>query len=413
MVTIATWVVETICELVADIVDLVVAVVVGLYDILAGLFTGNWARMWDGLVEIAGGIGQLIGLVIRTVTLGGLVGAFIDGANRWALRDYVRGLVGTRYSGTPETRDAVLDALGVTGSKFGLNLNGTAQRSFIRSDFVSPGGTTPDLAAWIQNAAFGINLQQLAGFDYTSFWRRGRPELIGDSGDISSDDLNTWVAQNGVGSDVKQFTLFCMKMGVFQDRLDVAKRKGEDLAIFFNWTFSDIQLISGDQVVVDDRNFLAFLTAPPFNRHSTSDMVAATNELCSPAVIGVFRYRDDSLNGLSAHLVASTCVSGARFPSDGATAATFKDRLPDFVWQWVPIHELGHTFGLCHVDGLDHIMYTAAAAENKSWWDWSVLFNYLLVSGEPGFTLDEQKKVWDYIIANFSTDCLLANKSRR
>jgi hypothetical protein len=36
-----------------------------------------------------------------------------------------------------------------------------------------------------------------------------------------------------------------------------------------------------------------------------------------------------------------------------------------------------------------------------------------LVSGEPGFSLDEQKKVWDYIIANFSTACLLANPSRR
>ena len=118
------------------------------------------------------------------------------------------------------------------------------------------------------------------------------------------------------------------------------------------------------------------------------------------------------MNGLSAFLFDSTCVNGNPYRANGATAATFKYRLPDLVWQWVPIHELGHTFGLCHVDGLDHIMYTAAASENKSWWDWSVLFNYLLVSGEPGFSLDEQKKVCDYVIANFSTECLMANKSR-
>src|SRR5438067_278119 len=82
IVTIAVWVVQTICEIVADVVDLFVAVVTGLIDIFVGLFTGNWARMWDGLVEIAGGIGQLIGTVLRTVTLGGLVGTFIDTGQR-------------------------------------------------------------------------------------------------------------------------------------------------------------------------------------------------------------------------------------------------------------------------------------------------------------------------------------------
>jgi hypothetical protein len=405
-------VVQTICEIVADLVDLVVAVVKGLVDIFVGLFTGNWAQMWDGLVEIAEGIGQLIGTILRTVTLGGLVGTFIDSGQRWALRNYVRELIRVRYADHPETRDAIIAALGVDGG-FGLYLNATAVRSFIRSDFTSMQGGSPDLAQWLQDPALGINLKQLAGFEWSSFWRRSRPQLIGDSGDITAGDLDAWVAQGGVGRNVKQFRLFCMELGVFQDRLQTTKRKAEDLAIFFNWTSSDVQLVRGDQVLVDDRAFIQFLASSPFNRHSRTDLPTAISELCEPLVIGVFRYQDESLNGLSAHLFDATCVSGDRFRGDGATAASFKDRLPDFVWQWVPIHELGHTFGLCHVDGLDHIMYTAAPAENKSWWDWSVLPNYLLVSGEPGFTLEEQKKTWDYIIANFSPECLLANPSRR
>ena len=223
-----------------------------------------------------------------------------------------------------ERRDAVIDALGVNGG-FGLHLNGTALRTFIRSDFTSIRGGQPDLVSWLQDASLGITLKQIAGFESTTFWRRGRPELVSDSGDISSADLDTWVAQNGVGPDAKQFTLFCMQTGVFQDRLDTAKRKGEDLAIFFNWTSSDVQLVRGDQVLVNDSvaGFLQFLTAPPFNRHRRTDLAAATDELCTPVVIGVFRYRDDSLTGLSAHLFDATCVSGDPFPADGgATAAT-------------------------------------------------------------------------------------------
>jgi hypothetical protein len=65
------------------------------------------------------------------------------------------------------------------------------------------------------------------------------------------------------------------------------------------------------------------------------------------------------------------------------------DRLPDLVWRYVQIHEMGHYFGLCHVDGLNRIMYTANAIENKSAWDWWLIPDYLYLNGGPTFVFDE------------------------
>jgi hypothetical protein len=82
---------------------------------------------------------------------------------------------------------------------------------------------------------------------------------------------------------------------------------------------------------------------------------------------------------------------------------TYIDNKPDHFWKYVPIHELGHYFGLCHVDGIDRIM---VSTREKSWWDWSVIPNWLYLNGEPYFSFDEAKSTWDYIVANFTPQCL-------
>jgi hypothetical protein len=118
-----------------------------------------------------------------------------------------------------------------------------------------------------------------------------------------------------------------------------------------------------------------------------------------------------SANGFSAHLANATCLETQSdgtmtFSADGITGAAFRDRKPDIAFKYSAIHEIGHTFGLCHVNGLLRIMYTAAAEENKSVWSWSSALQYWNSGWEAGFTLDEGKKAWDYIVANFSADCL-------
>ncbi len=81
----------------------------------------------------------------------------------------------------------------------------------------------------------------------------------------------------------------------------------------------------------------------------------------------------------------------------------------------MPIHELGHYFGLCHVEGVDRIMFTPKGPQGQSLskWElikksltWRTLYSLVIVKGEPSFTLDEGMQTWDYIIEHFPPACL-------
>lgn len=407
IVTIATWVVQTVCEVIADVLDLIVTVVTGLIDFLVGIFTLDWSRILAGLGEILGAPLVFVLELIPIVTLGTLVGTFNTVGKNWLLRDYVRGLIQAKY----EDPSGILQALGVNGGGFGLRLKGKALRTFIRSDFSSQRDGTPDLIAWLNDKSLMLDLKSLAGFNPPPWWSRAWPVLVGDSGSISAADLDNYVAKNGVGQDVKQFTLFSMSNGSLQSRLDTANRHATELGLILQWDSADARLTDGTQVLVDWTNFAGFLKLPPSSRHDSSDMATAQAELCTPLVVGVFGFSDSTLNGFSAHLAASTCLEvqsdGTKnFPADGITGTAFRDRKPDIAFKYSAIHELGHTFGLCHVDGLLRIMYTSAPSEKKSAWSWSALWQYWTSGVEAGFTMDEAKSAWDYIVANFSADCL-------
>jgi hypothetical protein len=53
--------------------------------------------------------------------------------------------------------------------------------------------------------------------------------------------------------------------------------------------------------------------------------------------------------------------------------------------------------GLCHVHGLDRIMFTTGEGPLS----WSMLPRYIYLSGEPTFTFDEAQAAWDSIIERF------------
>ena len=137
-------------------------------------------------------------------------------------------------------------------------------------------------------------------------------------------------------------------------------------------------------------------------RHDKStNPQGATADLCHPVVAGVFRYTDE-LRGLANTLHGTRCGLTGR----NTSGATFIDNRPDQVWKYVPIHELGHYFGLCHTDGVDRIMFSPR--QNTWWRGWliprAVLNVYL--NGEPTFTLSEAMDVWSYIVEHFAPQCL-------
>src|SRR5690606_26451767 len=80
------------------------------------------------------------------------------------------------------------------------------------------------------------------------------------------------------------------------------------------------------------------------------DPVGAREDLPTPHAGTVFAYAG-TLIGLSAHLDDATGVDGTPFPGSFTSGVSVRDRVPDLVYEYVLAHELGHYFGLTHVDG--------------------------------------------------------------
>lgn len=407
LVVITTWVITTVCEVVADVIDLVVTVVTGVIDVFVGLFTGDWTRLAAGLGEIVGAGIVFIAEMVPIVTGGTLVGAFTDTSDKWELRNFAKNLLTEKYGNTPEDLMAIGEALGFNAGGFGLRLKATALRSFLRSDFSSRGNDgVPDLITFLRDARPVLDLKMLAGFNPSAWWTRDWPQLTADTGTVSPADLDTYVANNGMGA-VKHFTLFSMSTANLMTRTDVATLHAQEIGLFLQWDIIDTQLLAGNEVIIDVNRFGSILQQPPFLRNANN--AAATTELCHPLAIAAFGF-PPGFNGISAHLADATCLEpdetgDSNFRGEGITGTAFRYRKPDLAFKYVAIHEIGHTFGLCHVDGLLRIMFTAAGrkvSSGSSWWQ------YWTSGVEAGFTLDEGKKVWKYITDNFDINCLKA-----
>ena len=395
-------------------------VVKGIVDIVVGVLSGDWTRALAGLGEIIGGVLAFVAEMVPIVTGGTLVGTFQREANVWTLRNYASGLIDTKYmdSGTNVIGDMRM-ALGIDSGGFGLHLDAVALRSFIRSDFSSIKDGAPDLPVWL--VSNGLDLRTLAGFDAPAWWSRSWPELVGDGGSISSTDIDNYIAMRGVGTDVKQFSLFCMSKSDMQTRLNCADTHLSELGLKFRWSVRDAMLTLGNQVIIgtmvskppppapEVHEFPLFLETPPFGRtNRTNNLAVATGELSMPMTIGAFGFDDGSLRGISSLFATASCIeansdgSPASLNGEGITGTAFRYVKPDIGFKYTVIHELGHTFGLCHVNGLLRIMFTNAMGQKKSIWSWPSAWQYWTNGVEAGFTLEEGKKAWDYIVANFA-----------
>ena len=413
VVTVGKWVARTVCKLVATLVAIVSDVFTGLWDVIVGIVTLDWRRILDGLVKI--GLGVVFGVVrlLRILLLGDTIDYIIGEINRARLRDYVRGLLEDKYSG--DTLHAIKDAIRLDHGAFGLRLDATGYRTVLDSQTVSlPDPTAPNLV--VLHEAGAINLRELCGFEFhEGFWNRKRYKTLkkgvvvggGGGGEfdnpISEEDLDTYLSSRGASGP--PFIVLAMRDGVRDDKLRTAEEKGRELGVMLSFDTDDVEVTEAGHIKHDgfDTTTFAssldrFLIDVIHRADKTGDDPGAIANLCHPVVVGIFRYTD-SLRGLTATLRGSPCG----LLTAKASGATFIDNRPDQIWKYVPIHELGHYFGLCHVDGLDRIMYSN---RKNSWWRPSVIPNWLYLKGEPYFTLGEAKAAWDYIVAHFSAQCL-------
>jgi len=416
IVTVGKWVVRTVCKFVATVVDMIKSVLSGVWDIIVGIFTLDWRRIVDGFIKI--GVGLIKGIVgiVRIIYLGDTIDFIIDEINKGKLRDHVRSLLEAKYRG--DTLQQIKDAIRLEHGAFGLRLSATASRTFLDSQ--TPSAATPGVPNLVVLHETGaINLRELCGFEFNEgFWNRKRYKTLkketvvggGGGGEfdnpISEDELNTYLTSRGASGPA--FIVLPMRDSALDMKLDTAEEKGRELGLMISWDKTRVEVTVAAHV--KNRGFdtgqantsLEGLLVDVIGRTRKSvNSTVATAELCHPVAVGVFRYTD-TLRGLASILNTSACGLTGR----DASGVAFIDNQPDEFWKYVVIHELGHYFGLCHVDGIDRIM---VSTREKSWWDWSVLPNLLYLSGEPEFVLDEAKAAWDHIVANFDARCLGAD----
>lgn len=416
IVKVGKWVVRTICKIVTTIVDLVTGILSGLWDVIVGIFTLDWRRILDGLIGIGTAIVDTFFTLVRIVLLGDTLDYIIEEYNRGQLRDYVRKLLEAKYSG--DELERIKLTLRVDHGAFGYRIPMRAIRTFLDSETPSPTDrAVPNIVVLHESGA--INLRELCGFDFTEgFWNRKRYKTLkketvvtgGGGGEfdnpISEDELDTYLSSRG--SDGPKFIVLCMRDGVLQTKLQAAELKGRELGLMPRWKEEKTEVTlaahikhNGFDTGLASSSLVRFLIDIIGRTDAQINEPGARGELCTPVAVGVFRYTD-TLRGIAACLKGSSCQQ-----VHNASGVTFIDNKPDIVWKYVSIHELGHYFGLCHVDGVDRIMYSS---RQNSWIDWWTLPKLLYTKGEPSFTLDEAKQTWDYIVAHFPARCLGGNR---
>ena len=398
------WVTRTVCKIVGAIIHLVVEVLTGLWDVIVGIFTLDWRRILDGLIKIGIAIVKTVFELISVIFLGDTIAFIISEIERYRLKEYVRSLLEKKYKG--DELEKIIDNLRIDHGAFGYRISMSSVRTFVDSETIVNEQPAPNLVTLHQ--AGEINLYALCGFEFTEgFWNRKRYKTLkkglivtgGGGGEvtnpISREELDEYISSNGVGEP--KFIVLPMTDAALKSKLKGAEEKGRELGLMINWKKREVEVTQKEHIV--HNGFDTGLASPSLVSF-LSTVIGRTgdiSEICQPVAVGVFRYTD-KLRGIAACLRGSSCQDSHR-----ASGVTYIDSSPDTIWKFVTIHELGHYFGLCHVDGVDRIMYSP---RQNSWFTWRTIPNLLYLQNDPKFTLSEAKQAWDYIVEHFPSTCL-------
>ena len=413
IVKVGKWVVRTVCKFVSAWIQTLFDVLGGLAEIFMGIINGilygDFSLSLHGLIKAVLGIVNLFFTLVRIVFLGDTVDFIHGEVDRDNLRKIVRTLLEAKYSG--DELQKIKDKLHLDRGYFGYRIPLRIISTYLDSETPSPDEPgVPNLVKLHEDGK--INLRELCSFQFPALWNRkryttvkknvsrqgsrtrfSRPVSVKLS--ITRQELEKYLSSRG--SEGPKFIVFCMEKKVLETKMRTAELKAREIGLIPQWEQENLEVKLPEHIIHDGKSssHARFLT-DIVGRSSRKDK--AFDELCKPVAVGVFGFNlETQMRGIAACLAGSPCLGGP----DVTSGVAFADCLPDIVWKYVLIHELGHYFGLCHVDGVDRIMY--ARKKMISWW---TLPNLVYFKGEPSFTLDEAKQVWEYIVEHFPSHCL-------
>ncbi|HEU4566152.1 MAG TPA: hypothetical protein VFS05_15935 [Gemmatimonadaceae bacterium] len=402
---VVTWVAKqvvnlvtrVVCEIVHDVivavVDTIIAAVNILVDIgriLWNLVTLDWDELLDALKDLLSHITDLGPLLVKWLRIAVAIGTFgltyvagyiRDQIDEWRLRNYIRDKLDRVFAGDPDRRQAIKDAIHLDHGPFGLEFDARSIRTFVDSRTRPATGGPPTL--WTLHDTGAIDLFELTGVSVGNIIDRPRVEayLVEGEMPMDADDINAYLASDG---EEPHFRVYAFTPSAETEKLTVAQDKGRQVGLKLRWKRSTCEVTGMDQMDVNRTQLSGFLTTVLQRASDGSDV-------CRLAAAGVFNITDP-VDGR--HPFGWTKTYS---PTSQLSGLMHRDRRPPEFMKYVLIHECGHYFSLVHDghDGLDKIMWSPVA---NGWWSWNLILEFLVWSGEPRFTLDDGKKVWDFLI---------------
>lgn len=401
-------IIKGIIQLVREWVSIIRDAVNAIKDIVAGILDLNLCKLLRGLTNVGTAIGRaLLGtgfvVLLPVRVIGAIAGGIRDEVNQLQLEGVIRSRVSTAFgAGTPREKRA-LDAIGINSRPMGLPFNADARRLFFSSN-----SRSVDLKA-LHDAGV-INLWALAGYvsDCGRVINQADAEVVYAGTDVKvlAADLEIFLAE-GPGS-VPEFHLFPISRKKFRDHLEAANRKAAALGVrLFFRTIGSIQGTSTQHLPLNasDEN-------PPGDMvqqalFQAMGRTGVNDDLSLIPTISILYYVPRPSNGSEGFGLASWFRPSSN--DVRISGVTYRNRTPDWVFRFVLAHEIGHYWGLDHLNrsrgdrSLDEIMYAPSTGTGLSA---SAVAEYLLLNGEPRFTLDDARKVWDWITTDGAASLL-------
>lgn len=201
------------------------------------------------------------------------------------------------------------------------------------------------------------------------------------------------------------FRIYAISPDNLDTRLDTAAQEGRRLGLIRTFDQTEIGVVDERSIKYTQSVQEQFLIEQVGRHDDRIDAELTRMDLCRPAAVAVFGFQDRTLRGLTSNAIGTTECAAHNLSADHASGVSFIDDIPDELRRYVLIHELGHYFGLCHVDGFQNIMVSGAEGQGDAFIGSSIPSSF--VHGGPRFTLAQAKQVWRFILANFPTACLL------